>query len=264
MFFVSFLYSNLGLGGGMLYVPIMVFVATSMNRLEIIPVSLFLSLMTQLPAAYTHFKKELVNIKLGLILGAATIPGVVLGVLIGTITTDVYAYCLFSLLLFITGIRMLIDIHNKKFDKMTTDRDYSTTQFVGVCFISIGTGVVSAFFGVGGGIITVPVLIYLLGMYPRRAIGTSALMIVFTSMVGFICYSLLAFDAITLPGFAVRSVPDLQFDLAIILGLVVLIGAYLGSSWGLKSLKTKNVQTIFIIIVFIAGFQLLLRALGFF
>ena len=263
MFWVSFLYSNLGLGGGMLYVPIMVFIATGLGRLEIIPVSLFLSFMTQLPACYAHYKKDLVKFKLGLTLALATAPGVVIGVLIGLRTTDTMTFCLFAILMFGAGIKMLNDVYKRKLDKNDDCEEYPTHKLIAAFVLSISTGIVSSFFGIGGGIITVPVLIYVLGLHTRRAIGTSALMILFTSSIGFFFYNLLAFDQLQLTGVSVRSVPPIQYELAIILGLVVLIGAYLGSSWGLKWLKTRNIQVIFIIIVFIIGIQLLLRALGY-
>ena len=164
MFFVSFLYSNIGLGGGTLYVPIMVFIAFTMKRLEIIPVSLFLSFMTQLPAAYTHYKKGLVRFKLGFLLVIATIPGVMLGVLIGIRTTDFLAYTAFAVLLFIAAIKMIYDIYKKKFDDLSTkDKDYSNSKLIAVFFISIVTGIVSAFFGVGGGIVTVVILLVVSG-----------------------------------------------------------------------------------------------------
>jgi hypothetical protein len=263
MFWVSFLYSNLGLGGGMLYVPILLFVATSMDRLEIIPVSLFLVLMTQLPAWYAHHKKGLVKWKLGLQLALATTPGVVIGLVIGIRTTDTMTFSLFSILMFATGIKMLNDVYKRKLDNIDDSEEYTKQKLIAAFVISIGTGIVSSFFGVGGGIITVPVLIYVLGLHTRRAIGTSAMMILFTSSIGFVCYNLLAYDQLQLTGVGVRSVPPIQYELAVILGLVVLIGAYLGSAWGLRSLKTRNIQVIFIIIVFVVGIQLLLRALGY-
>jgi uncharacterized membrane protein YfcA len=263
MFLVSFLYSNLGLGGGMLYVPIMVFIAISMKRLEIIPISLFLSFMTQLPAVYTHYKKDLVKFKLGISLGIATVPGVMLGIFFGLRSGDALVYGLFALLLILTGIKMINDIYKNKFNFKSEDQDYSTNRLIVVFFISILTGLVSAFFGVGGGLVTVPVLIYILGLYPRRAIGTSALVIVITSLIGFICYSLLSLDCCGLPDLFTRSVPAIDYSLAIILGIVVMIGAYIGSSWGLKSLKTKSIQMIFIVIIFFVGVQMFLRALGY-
>ena len=263
MFLVSFLYSNLGLGGGMLYVPIMVLIAITMERLEIIPVSLFLSFMTQLPAAYTHYKKGFVKVKLGLLVGVATIPGIVFGVLLGVRVTDVLAYCMFSILMFITGTKMVYDLYKKKFNLEGSDKEYSMNRLGAVLLISVGTGMVAAFFGVGGGIIAVPVLLYILGLYPRRAIGTSALMIVVTSSIAFLCYTLLSLGSFDIAGITFRKVPPINFDLALILGGVVLIGAYLGSSWGLKSLKTKSIQIIFVIIIFIVGIQMLLKSLGY-
>jgi uncharacterized membrane protein YfcA len=264
MFLISFLYSNLGLGGGMLYVPVMVIIAVSLKRLEIIPVSLFLSFMTQLPAAYTHYKKDYVKLRLGLLFALATLPGVIIGVFIGLKATDIITYCLFAVLMIFTGVKMLYDLYKKRFDKEDKDRDYSSKHLVMVFIISIGSGIVSAFFGVGGGIITVPVLIYILGLYPRRAIGTSAFMIVITAIVGFLCYMLLSITTteISIFGIAFRIVPEIQYELVLILGPVVMIGAYLGSSWGLKSLKTKSVQIIFIIVIFIVAIQLLLKSLG--
>ena len=242
MFLVSFLYSNIGLGGGTLYVPIMVFLAVSLQRLEIIPISLFLSLMTQLPAAYTHFKKNYVKIKLGVLLGCATFPGVIIGVLLGIRTQDSLAYGSFSILLFITAIKMFYDLYKKKFDEELPDREYSIKQVALVCVLSICTGMVSSFFGVGGGIVTVPLLIYILGIYPRRAIGTSAFMIVLTSFVGVLCYYFLSLGSVEIFDLALRSVPTFQIELALILGAIVFVGAYLGSSWGLKSLKTKRAR----------------------
>ena len=265
MFLASFLYSNLGLGGGTLYVPILVFIAVSMNRQEIIAVSLFLSFMTQLPAAITHFRNGLVRVRIGLLLAIATIPGVIIGIVIGLRSTDVMAYCLFSLLLFLTAIKMFYDIYKKRFDKVTKDRKHSSLQLAIVFMISIFTGIVSAFFGVGGGIVTVPVLIYILGVYPRRAIGTSALMIVVTSIMGFALYALISFNVLQLPCCNLVSAAELNipFDLALVLGIVVLVGAYLGSTWGLKVLRTRSIQLIFALVILIVGVQLLLRALGY-
>jgi uncharacterized membrane protein YfcA len=219
--------------------------------------------MTQLPAAYTHYKKDFVKVKLGLLVGAATIPGIVIGVLLGVRTTDVLAYCLFSILMFVTGTKMVYDIYKKKFDSERPDQEYSMNRLSAVLLISVGTGLVAAFFGVGGGIIAVPVLIYILGLYPRRAMGTSALMIVVTSSVAFLCYNLLSLGNLDLAGFTFQKVPAINFDLALILGGVVFVGAYLGSSWGLKSLKTKSIQIIFVIIIFIVGIQLLLKSMGY-
>jgi uncharacterized membrane protein YfcA len=241
----------------------MVFVATSMGRLEIIPISLFLSFMTQLPAAYTHYKQDYVKIKLGILFGLATLPGIVVGIFLGLRTGDELVYLLFAILMFVTGTKMVYDTYKNRLNQKSGDSQYSNNKLIAVFLISILTGMVSAFFGIGGGVITVPVLIYVLGLYPRRAIGTSALMIVITSFTGFICYSILSLKCCGFGEIFDRTVPAIDYRLAFLLGLVVMVGAFLGSSWGLKSLKTKSVQLIFIVIIFIVGIQMILRTLGY-
>lgn len=58
--------------------------------------------------------------------------------------------------------------------------------FAKVPILGIGlvTGIVSSMFGVGGGIILVPMLIYLLNFDIHQAIGTSLLIIIPTALVG--------------------------------------------------------------------------------
>ncbi len=48
--------------------------------------------------------------------------------------------------------------------------DYATLVLI---LIGLATGVFSGFFGIGGGVIIVPALVYLLGFSQHRAIGTS-------------------------------------------------------------------------------------------
>lgn len=51
-------------------------------------------------------------------------------------------------------------------------------------------GVLSGLIGVGGGIIKVPALIYMIGLSPFLAVGTSLLQVIFTGLYGSIRYSL--------------------------------------------------------------------------
>lgn len=46
------------------------------------------------------------------------------------------------------------------------------------------TGLLTGFFGVGGGFVVVPILVLALGMGPRRAAGTSLLVMIVASLVG--------------------------------------------------------------------------------
>jgi uncharacterized protein len=57
--------------------------------------------------------------------------------------------------------------------------------------IGLVAGLFSALFGVGGGIVVVPLLVLLLGFEPRLATGTSLAAIGLTALFGVISYAIL-------------------------------------------------------------------------
>ena len=63
-------------------------------------------------------------------------------------------------------------------------------RYVGVRLVAIGlaAGVFSAFFGVGGGIVAVPLLILVAGLSEREATATSLLAIAITASAGVIVF----------------------------------------------------------------------------
>lgn len=65
----------------------------------------------------------------------------------------------------------------------TRGRAPSTTVLVLAATV---TGLLTGFFGVGGGFVVVPILVLALGMGPRRAAGTSLLVMIVASLVGLV------------------------------------------------------------------------------
>src|SRR2546427_13124095 len=64
MFAVAFIYANLGLGGGLLFVPILL--STGVTRTDIaVPISLTLTIATAIPSVINHHRKGLVDFCLG-------------------------------------------------------------------------------------------------------------------------------------------------------------------------------------------------------
>src|SRR3989442_4902188 len=113
-----------------------------------------------------------------------------------------------------------------------------------------GSGFLSGSMGIGGGLLNVPLLVYVLGRKTRKAIGTSSLLIIPTAAVGFVAYVI---DLALRPGgFAWPA----EFVLIPILMPVVFVGAYVGSRWGLETLRTRSVALIFIIVLFTAAAKL--------
>jgi uncharacterized protein len=82
--------------------------------------------------------------------------------------------------------------------------------------IGLAAGVFSAFFGVGGGIVVVPLLILVVGFSEREATATSLAAIVITAAAGVLVFSL-------------RGEVDVGY--AALVGLPATVGALVGTTW---------------------------------
>ena len=103
--------------------------------------------------------------------------------------------------------------------------------------IGLAAGVFSAFFGVGGGIIAVPLLILVAGLSEREATATSLLAIAITASAGVIVF-----------GFR----GEVEVGYAALVGLPAAAGAVAGSAWQ-QRVRTSTLTY---------GFAVLLTALG--
>ena len=103
--------------------------------------------------------------------------------------------------------------------------------------IGLAAGVFSAFFGVGGGILAVPLMILFAGIPERPAAATSLLAIAITASAGVVV-------------FGVRG--EVEVGYAMLLGLPAAVGAVAGTS------LQQRVQTS----TLTYGFALLLTSLG--
>jgi len=114
---------------------------------------------------------------------------------------------------------------------------------------AIPAGFVAGLFGIGGGLISIPVLYYIFGLLGinqlyimHLAVGTSFAIIIPTSTVSVLTHH--KFKAV-------------DFDLVKNYGLFVIIGVIIGTIFA-ASLKTKSLVLFFSIIIFLLGVYLLL------
>ncbi|MCJ2531926.1 MAG: sulfite exporter TauE/SafE family protein, partial [Candidatus Thermoplasmatota archaeon] len=105
VFTVAFVYSNLGLGGGTLYVPILLAFVTPFKEVAV-PMSLALTLATAMPAAINHYRKNLVHTRLAFILVGGALVGAVLGALFTLAITREIFLLFFSAILVVVGGKM--------------------------------------------------------------------------------------------------------------------------------------------------------------
>ncbi len=241
---VAFFYSNLGLGGGQLYVPIMVLLFSSLEIKEIVPLSLSFAFVTMLSSTYSHNRKKLVDFRLGAYLAAGGLIGVVAGVLFTISMDEDTVKGAFATMLVIVATKMMYDIYTKKKDHSDSPSDHGAKRLLAGIGVSIVTGILIGSFGIGGGVVSVPLIIYVFRFEPRKAIGTSALMGAILTPAAFVAYVI---------SDSVNGGAVIHYDLVLVLAPIVLFFAFIGSRWGLEKLKTRTVKTIFILGVYLAA-----------
>lgn len=101
-------------------------------------------------------------------------------------------------------------------------------------------GIFSALLGVGGGVILVPGMVYLLGMEMHKAIGTSLVIILPTALMGVYRHNLMGNI-------------EWKSSLLIIVGSVV--GAYVGA-WVSSFLPAEVLKKIFVVFLLVTAFKM--------
>ncbi len=251
IFGVAFIYSNLGLGGGLLFVPILLSTGVAESSVAV-PISLTLTVATAMSSVVNHHRKGLVDFRLGGTLVAGALVGAVLGTLFTLLfLVDERAFkAFFTTVIVIFGAYMLWDwLKNARAVDEDDDSKMTPPRKAAVTASTVGSGFLSGSMGIGGGLLNVPLMVYGLGRKTRKAIGTSSLLIIPTAAVGFATYLVdLALRGVSWPA---------DFVLIPVLFPVVFVGAYLGSRWGLRALRTRPVALIFILVLFVAAGKLL-------
>lgn len=241
---VAFFYSNLGLGGGQLYVPIMDLVFVSLVMRDIVPLSLCLAFVTMLSATYTHSRKGLVHFKLGTLLAAGGLLGVLAGVIFTTTVDERVVKVAFAGLLVIVASKMIYDLRRDRKDFVGCPVSWTLRCRLAGVGVSVLTGFLIGCFGIGGGVVSVPLIIYVFKFEPRYAIGTSAFMGAILTPAAFAAYALT--EGVTV-----------NYDAALALTPVVFVMGFIGSTWGLKRLRTKAVKAIFTGGVYLAACEMI-------
>lgn len=236
-FIIAALYSNLGLGGGIMYVPALILIG-GLGKDSAVAASLCLVLAGSLAALYQHNKAGNVDFKLVGHLSIGACIGAVFGTLFNlSIGEDTFRWLFLAVILGLSAW-MVIDL----FRSMRPDCDDDTkmcTQYIGAAVgVAVFAGFLSGAFGIGGGALLVPALIYILCRHVKLAVGTSAATIVPTTMVGAIMY---------FAGDTGQLSPDL-WQFILILAPVSFLGAFLGTKAGIAKLTGKQIKTAFLIL----------------
>ena len=115
-------------------------------------------------------------------------------------------------------------------------------QYLIAGLIGVASGITSGLFGVGGGVVMVPAMMFFLGMDIKRAIGTSLAVIIPTALAG---------------SYKHYTQGNVQWATALSLAPTAIVGSVLGA-WLTTQIPSASLKRVFGGFLVIIGFRLLL------
>ncbi|HII04572.1 MAG TPA: sulfite exporter TauE/SafE family protein [Nitrosopumilus sp.] len=232
-FAAGILGSMIGLGGGIIVVPILTFfgfpptVAASN--------SLFAAFSNSVASTISYSKQKRIEYSLGLKLGLLAIPGTVLGAVISSDVAPDLFKILFGFILIISAAYIFLRKQVESREKII-----SKQLIIFIIGTSFFAGIISSFFGIGGGIIFVPLMVVGMGVSMKKAAPTSQLILLFASLSGIIVHSILGHPDFIQSGF-------------------LAIGSFFGGLVGAKlslSVKERNLKILISVVLLITSGKL--------
>jgi uncharacterized membrane protein YfcA len=248
--FVGYFAGLLGIGGGLILVTLMVYLFT----LQGFPADrlLHLALGTSITSiVFTSISSLRAHHKHGAVrwdILRTAVPGLVVGTLLGAVVADLlkskYLAIFFVIFVYYSAVQMFANVKPKPTRQLPGK--------AGMTVVAVIVGIVSSLVGIGGGVMTIPLMSHC-NVPMRQAIGTSAalgLPIAIAGAVGFIA-----------TGLGKDHLPALSVGYVYLPALAgIVIGTFVTVPWGAKmahSMPVTTLKRIFAVILFILATRML-------
>ncbi|OGP65082.1 MAG: hypothetical protein A2170_17085 [Deltaproteobacteria bacterium RBG_13_53_10] len=248
---IGFLAGLFGVGGGILMVPVLIFsydyagISPSVLTHVAIGTSLFVVLFASVSSAYQHRKQHNIDWRAVLLIGLFSALTAFVTTRLAAILSGRHLRIAFALVVVTAGIRMLTEGETQAQKKLELSAVPSSFR---LALIGITAGIVSALAGVGGGVITIPMMYYLVNMPLKLAIGTSSAAIFITAAFSVAGYILNGMGHAGLPPWSLGFV-DLQRGAALAIGSLVTARVGASVSFRTHPYRLRKFFALFIICV---------------
>lgn len=237
-----------GIGGGLVLVPVFILFMSDggiypyfHSAPQIVGTSLFVVLMNAVSGVTAYIRQKRVFFDAAVPFALATVPGAFLGSYIASTFNAKSLDFWFGCFLFCMGCIMTWNTCKKAPEnKLVIDKGFHYNKPLGIV-CSLIVGFLSSIFGIGGGIVHVPVMIYLLGFPVHIATATSQFVLACSSFVGVVSHVMLS-HVVWLP--------------AICIGIGATIGAQIGARLSRKT-KSRTILTILAAAIFFVSIKLI-------
>lgn len=259
-FFAGTYGTLIGVGGGIILIPALLFIWPEASPETMTGISLAIIFANTLSGTIAYARQGRIDYRTGGLFALATIPGAILGVWVTRFLHRELFALIFSLL--ILSVSVFLQLRPKpsgnrqpslpgSSSRTVTDARGETFTYhfnrpIGVA-LSFAAGFMSGLLGIGGGIVHVPVMIYILHFPIHIATATSLFILVFTSLTA------------SLTHVAVGTYAD-NWQFLLWLAVGVISGAQFGA-WLSRRIQGVLIVRLLALALTLLGIRLLLLAL---
>ncbi|MCC7103856.1 MAG: sulfite exporter TauE/SafE family protein [Chloroflexi bacterium] len=214
----------IGSGGGFLLVPLLLFLYPDESTGTVTNISLAVVSISAIVGTVAYARLKRIDYRVGAAIAAGSVPGSIVGALAARYVPRGSFDTVFGGLLLILGAYLLFVRDSRSVVEAVRSHGPASPERLRVGIgLALAIGFVSSFFGIGGGVIQVPMLSQIVGLPLSGATATSQLILAVQSLIGTATHVL-----------AGEYTTGLRRTLALSIGAC--IGAPLGArlSWQLK------------------------------
>ena len=179
--------SMIGVGGGIIISPVLTFLG--LTPPQVASTSLFAVSSTSVSSTIAYARSNKIQYMLGIKMALLSIPGAIIGSFFSTGIDPGYFRFLLAIILIGTGIYLMFRNSITKGNSFSLESIWIKILFFSGTFVA---GIISSLFGIGGGVIFVPLMILIVGITMHLAAPTSQLVLMITSLVGLTTHIILA------------------------------------------------------------------------
>ena len=247
----------LGIGGSIFLVPLQFYLLTRAGyspdiALKVsIATALFFTLPTSFTGAYNHSKKNTVLWNKAVLMGIFGFLFSFIGAYIASFLNAAYLSVIFGIVVLGASLKFM------SFKQNNADSDSMSQKPILFAFCGMAMGFLSGLTGIGGGLVLIPLVTFIVKMPLRQAIGTSSATIIFTAFGGVLSYIINGVGVAGLPPYSFGYINLVMWIALVIPGILM---ARMSSKLSHR-INPKYVRVIFSAVTFIVSIGMIVKGI---
>lgn len=233
---LAFIFSMFGLGGALVYNPLLVWFGYDFKSV-VVPTALLLNSITAGSAAISYYRRGLIDFPVSLPLVITSAVAAPVGAYTTRFVSTAFLLALLTVAIFGAGARLLLGSGASEPSAIRGTARQRTLWGAG---LGLGIGFISGLLGIGGGILIAPLLI-LMGYPTKTAAATTAFTVVFASVTAFLTHV---------------AIGHFDWSLMVLTVIAVIIGSQLGAHVMHTRLQPRRLKQLFGLLLLGIGLRL--------